>query len=141
MKQVTDIFENCLYFTSGQLFREISALAEESFAPLGLSPSYAYVLMVVFKEKKISTSRAAEKVGLKPSTLTRLADKLVRRGFIAREQEGRNNFLIRTKKLDHEIGTIYSCWENLYHSYNEILGKENATMLNKKISKANKRFG
>jgi len=140
MKKVAEIFNRCLYFTSGQLFREISALAEESFAPLNLSPSYAFVLMIVYEEKSITTSQVAVKVGLKPSTITRLADKLVLQNFIEREQKGRNTFLNTTKKLNSEIELIYKCWENLYHKYNKILGEENADILNKIILENNKKF-
>lgn len=118
----------------------MTALAEESFAPLGLSPSYAFVLMVVHEEQSISTSQVAERVGLNPSTITRLADKLILRGYLERKQEGRNIFLRSTPKLHEEIETINACWEKLYHAYNDVLGKEQSEALNNMIDSANQKF-
>lgn len=140
MTKVKDSFACCLYFTSGKFFREISALAEESFMEMGLSPSYAYVLMVVYEEKMVSISEVADQVGLKPSTLTRLADKLVLRNYIERKQEGRNIFLIPTAKLGTDIDQIHACWANLYESYNEILGKEKAERINELLLESNRKF-
>lgn len=140
MANLDEHFSCCLYFTAGKFFREISALAEESFSEIGLTPSYAFVLMVVHEEEEVSTSRVAEKVGLKPSTLTRLADKLVLKGYIERKQEGRNMFLLKTDKLESEMPRINQCWTNLFNAYNDILGKNNASEINQLLVTNNNKF-
>ncbi|CAM1361638.1 Transcriptional regulator, MarR family [Tenacibaculum litopenaei] len=133
-------FECCLYFTAGRFFREINALAEESFQEIGLSPSYAYILMVVDNESPIATSAVANRVGLKPSTVTRLVDKLVGKGLIQRSQEGRNVWLHKTDKLEEEMLQITACWNKLYHAYNEIIGTKEATELNAALCQANEKL-
>lgn len=140
MSKSTETFDCCLYFTAGQFFREIAALAEESFMELGLSPSYAFVLMVIYEEEAIPISQVAQRVGLKPSTLTRLADKLERKGYITRRQEGRTVLLTKAALLDQEISKINNGWNKLFHAYNKVLGKENAEMLNQLLVESNKKF-
>lgn len=123
-----------------KIFREINALAEESFQEIGLSPSYAYILMVVDNESPIATSAVANRVGLKPSTVTRLVDKLVGKGLIQRSQEGRNVWLHKTDKLEEEMLQITACWNKLYHAYNEIIGTKEATELNAALCQANEKL-
>ncbi|WP_459210313.1 MarR family winged helix-turn-helix transcriptional regulator [Aquimarina rhabdastrellae] len=122
-------FKECLYYTTHSLHREIAVLAEESFASLGLTPSYAYLLMVIYQFKEISTTDAAKKIGLQPSTVTRLADKMVLRGYITRKHEGRNSLLIKAEKLDDEMGKIFACWRKLNVQYKELLGEKQVDRL------------
>ncbi len=124
-------FKDCLYYTTSGLYREVTVLAEESFAPLGLTPSYAYLLMIVYQFKEIPTADTARKIGLKPSTVTRLADKMVARGYIVRKSKGRTSLLVKTEKLDDEVGKIFACWKKLNLKYKEILGEKQLDRLNK----------
>ena len=133
-------FKDCLYFTSQGLHREIAAIAEENFATLGLTPSYAYLLMVIYQYKELSTTDAAQKIGLRPSTVTRLADKMVLRGYIKRKHEGRISFLVKTDALDDDMGKIFACWTRLKVQYKELLGEKNVERLLKNLHTAKKRF-
>ena len=63
-------------------------MAEEAFAKTGLSPSYAFLVMIVEEQPGITLKSLSEKLHLAPSTCTRLVDKLVNREIVERKQEG-----------------------------------------------------
>ncbi|SDQ98247.1 DNA-binding transcriptional regulator, MarR family [Chryseobacterium soldanellicola] len=140
MKDIKELLENCLYFSSGQLFREINTLAEINFAPLGLTPSYAFLLMIIHDKKEVATGDAAKIIGLNASTITRLADKLISRKLINRRQEGRNIYLTTTNELTAFIPKVYACWEQLGVDYTIVLGEASVNDLKLKINLANKKF-
>ncbi|GGG51961.1 MarR family winged helix-turn-helix transcriptional regulator [Bizionia arctica] len=140
MKDIKDLFESCLYFSTGLLFREINTLAEINFAPLGLTPSYAFLLMIIHDKKEITTGDAANLIGLSASTITRLADKLIIRNLINRRQEGRNIFLTTTDELTDFIPKVKTCWEQLGVDYTNVLGEDYVNTLKSAINLANKKF-
>src|SRR3954464_11211675 len=50
MKTSESRYCKCMYFVSGALSRKIEKLATESWKKVGLSPSHAYLLMMVIEE-------------------------------------------------------------------------------------------
>ena len=79
-----DVKECCLFFSSNRLNRVITKMAEETFKPLGFSPTYAYLLMVLNDTPGISSKALAEELFIAQSTLTRLVDKLEYQGYVKR---------------------------------------------------------
>ena len=119
----THPFGKCLYFTANAVARQINKLAEEAFAPIGLCPSGALLLRVIADNPAIASSTAAETLHLAPSSVTRFADNLVRRGLVEREQQGRRMLLHLTDEGEALLPRIQECWENLYESYSADVGK------------------
>jgi DNA-binding MarR family transcriptional regulator len=98
-------------------------MAEEEFAISGLSPTYAYLLMVVYDKEGISQKELGEILHLQPSTVTRLIDKVIGRGLINKELEGRTAHIYATEKGKELEKTIHECWMNLRRRYTDILGE------------------
>ncbi len=71
-------YGKCMYFASGALARKIEKIAMRAWAPVGLSPSHAYLLMIVIDEPGVQPSDLVEELLLTPSTITRLMEKLGR---------------------------------------------------------------
>ncbi|MFH5831017.1 MarR family winged helix-turn-helix transcriptional regulator [Halalkalibaculum sp. DA3122] len=82
-------YRDCLYFTTNVLSRRLTSIAEEAFTPLGLSPSYAYLLMTVNEQPGIRPGQISRELELSPSTVTRLLDKMEHRGYLERTSAGR----------------------------------------------------
>jgi DNA-binding MarR family transcriptional regulator len=117
-----DYFCECLYFTVSRLSRLMNKMAEESFAKIGLSPTYAFLMMLVKDHPGISQKELSEQLHITPSTITRFIDKLEHKGLVQRRNEGKSVLIDPTEnglKLQDEIK---QCWENLYNRYSEILG-------------------
>jgi DNA-binding MarR family transcriptional regulator len=88
----------CLYFASNALARNITRLAEEAYAPTGLAPSHAMLLMAVIDQPGINPTEIAEIMLLKPSTVTRLVEKLEQKGLATRQSNGKFTEITPPKK-------------------------------------------
>lgn len=130
--------ECCLYFTANSLSRHITELADEEFRLTGLSPSYAYLLLVVMDEPGLTQSEISKKMNLKSSTLTRFFDKLVQKGLVDRIQNGREINIYATEKGAKTKVLIYSALDNLHQRYFKIFGKEFTEKLTANIKEASK---
>lgn len=118
------IFHQCLYFTTHSLCRAVARMAEEEFAVIGFSPSYAFILTLVDREPGILSKDLAEKLNLAPSTITRFIDKLEHQGLLERRTEGRTARIYLTESGVALRPTIANAWTALYNRYVAILGEE-----------------
>ena len=82
-------FSNCLYFTANHLARLMNKMAEEEFAPLGISPTYAFLLMAVYEQPNITQSELSNILHIVPSTTTRFVEKLEVKKLVTRKSEGK----------------------------------------------------
>lgn len=140
MTQCNDYLHCCLYFTANNLARHMGRMADKAFKETGLSPSHAFMMMLINEHPGITQKELSEHLGLAPSTLTRFADKLVYQGFIERSQEGKVVKLYPTTHGKALAAPIAAAWKRLYKDYSAILGEENGIELTKTIDEANKRL-
>ncbi|MBI5060053.1 MarR family transcriptional regulator [candidate division KSB1 bacterium] len=115
---------NCLYYSANALARVLTKLAEEEFAPTGLAPSYAFLLMTVNRKPGIQPMEIARHMQLAASTVTRLVEQMEHRGYLRREPEGRATRVYPTDSslaLDEQIR---SCWRALFERYSAVIGRE-----------------
>lgn len=116
--------KECLYFTASRLSRVVTKIAEDEFAVSGLSPTYAFLLMAVYENEGISQKELGRIIHLKPSTVTRLIEKLAVRGLIYNRMEGRLSLIYTTDKGKSLEDVINKCWINLRSRYVAILGEQ-----------------
>ena len=129
MKDKSAKYCGCLYFASNALARNITRLAEEAYAPTGLAPSYAMVLMTVIDQPGINLGEIAEIMLLKPSTVTRLVDQLEQKAYLTRQTKGKCTEVYPTEEGRGFNMKIKSAWMDLYRRYSELLGEEAANQL------------
>ena len=122
-------FCGCLYFSANALGRALTKMAEEEFSITGLSPSYAFVLRAVNLKPGIQPKDLSREMMLTPSTITRFVDKLVLRGFLTRQAEGRTSLIHPTQKSLDLAETIQVAWSNLHKRYSALIGEELADEL------------
>ena len=127
--------KECLYFTSSRLTRIVTKMAEDEFAVTGLSPTYAFLMMTVYDREGISQKELGEMLHLQPSTVTRLIEKLVIKGLIHKQVQGRMALIYTTDKGKVLKNMIYECWNNLRGRYNAILGENEGDNLTLHLSK------
>ena len=119
----------CLYFTSNALARKVEKLALESWKPVDLSPSHAYMLMMVIEEPGVQPGYIADQLQLTPSTITRLIEKLEAKKLLIRTTEGKITNVYPTPKGKELLPELKSCLTHFYNAYSETLGKENSSRL------------
>lgn len=86
-------FHQCIYFASQALARKVEKLAIACWQPVGLSPSHAYLLMLVLENPGIQPMEICQQLQLTPSTITRLTEKLESNGLVHRQYEGKATHL------------------------------------------------
>jgi len=64
-------------------------MADEEFRRTGLSPAYAFLMMLVNDNPVIGRKELCEHLHLAPSTVTWFVDALVYRGFLTRRTDGK----------------------------------------------------
>lgn len=141
MPDKKSIIHHCLYFTSNALARQITRLAEEEFKITGLSPSHAFLIMLVNDQPGISQKDLGAHLQLAPSTVTRFIDVLVHKNYIRRETEGKNCFIFPTLKGSHLERPIAEAWQRLHQRYGQILGQVEGNHLASKLDQASRLIG
>jgi MarR family transcriptional regulator, organic hydroperoxide resistance regulator len=135
MKTSCSKFGKCLYFTSNALARKVEKLAQESWKPLNLSPSHAYLLMAVLEEPGIQPSQLAGELQLQPSTITRLMEKLELQKLVQRTTEGKITNVYPTPKAKALYPKMKTCQQHFYQQYVAALGQEASAQLVQDMSR------
>ncbi len=135
-KEAAALFHHCLYFTATSLARSITRMAEEEFRITGVSPSHAFLVMLVNSAPGISPKELAHRLQLAPSTITRFVDTLVHKGYLERRSSGKNSELYPTPAGEDLQPTIELAWHNLFERYSQLLGVEASRQLTQSIDEA-----
>ncbi|HFD38774.1 MAG TPA: MarR family transcriptional regulator [Anaerolineae bacterium] len=134
------VFCNCLYFTANSLARIITKMADEEFRITGISPSYAFLLLLVDTNPGITPTALANELHLAPSTVSRMIDKLAQKGLLRRRAEGKNVGIYPTERGQELREIVNEAWHRLYERYSTILGEDFSRELTQKIDEATRKL-
>ena len=123
-KNIQESLDSCLFFTVKKLDRALNKLAEESFQKVGMTPTYAFILLILAEEDGRLQKDIAQILYIAPSTLTRLVEKLVYKGYVTTLTEGRTRKVYLTVNGRELLPDIREAWDNLHARYKAILGDE-----------------
>ena len=132
----SSILHHCLYFTANSLARVITRMAEEEFRRTGLSPSHAFLMMLVIETPGIGQKELCEQLQLAPSTVTRFIDTLAYKGYLTRRMEGKSSSVFPTEQGVNLSDAIADAWERLHQRYAKVLGLEQGDALAAMIDEA-----
>lgn len=116
--------DNCLFFSTVKLARELSKKADEAFAKTGLSPSHAMLLHIINDKGGVQQKAIGELLHLTPSTITRLIEKLEKKGYVVKQSEGKNIFLSATHEGQAMQEVLSAAFNQLHAVYENILTPE-----------------
>lgn len=131
---------NCLFFTTNRLSRSITKIAEEEFAPTGMTPMYGYIIRLVNGTPGISQKELSEKLYITASTLTRFIDKLEGRQLVERKVQGKTVLIYPTPKGNALEEEICNASKRLFKRYEEVVGTEMALQLSRDLEAASEQL-
>jgi DNA-binding MarR family transcriptional regulator len=134
------ILHNCLYFTTNSLARVITRMADEEFGPTGLSPSHAFLMMLVNDEPGIGQKELCARLHLAPSTVTRFIDALVYKGYLTRQTDGKTSKVFATRAGEKLRDPIENAWGALHRRYAKVLGLKKGDALTALIDEAGQKL-
>lgn len=135
MKTSESRFCSCMYFSANALARKIEKVACDCWKKVNLSPSHAYLLMVVVEDPGVQPGTLADELQLTPSTITRLIEKLEERKLVVRTTEGKVTNVYPTRKAKELYPKLKECSNEFYQTYASILGKGESAKLVCNINK------
>jgi len=124
MKTADSRYGRCIYFASNALARKTEKLALATWKKAGLSPSHAYLLMIVLDEPGVQPGALSAELHLSPSTITRLIEKLETKKLVVRTTEGKLTSVYPTVKSREMKPLLQECVDNFYKSCITLIGKE-----------------
>lgn len=133
-------FSKSLYFASNALNRRLNAVADAAFRELGLTSSYAFLLMLIHEKPGIQPTELSNKLQLTPSTITRLVEKMEYRGYLQRSSEGRATHISLTDEGINIQPRLKWAWGALQNHYSEILGERYVRVLSEMTFKASQQL-
>ncbi|MCA9732538.1 MAG: winged helix-turn-helix transcriptional regulator [Deferribacteres bacterium] len=131
-----NIYCGCLYYSANALARVITRMAEEEFSIVQLAPSYAFLLMTINGKPGIQPGEISKIMMLKPSTVTRLIEKMEFKMFLERRTVGKFTQVYPTQKSLDLDSQIKKAWGNLLERYNTLMGAEKSRQLTTDIFEA-----
>lgn len=135
MKTADSRYGRCIYFASNALARKTEKLATGIWKKVDLSPSHAYLLMIVLEEPGVQPGVLSEELHLTPSTITRLIEKLELKKMVVRATEGKTTCVYPTAKSKEMKPQLQGCVEEFYRACVDQLGKDDCTRLVGNITK------
>jgi DNA-binding MarR family transcriptional regulator len=114
----------------------MTKLADEAFGVLGVSPSYAFLMMYVNDHPGVIQKDLSNQLDLAPSTVTRFVDALVQKGYLERRTEGRIAQIYPTSQGQALQPKLEAAWHDLFVRYSQVLGEEYSRELTQMVDNA-----
>lgn len=84
------MFDQCLYFNTAALARQLEKAWTRAFAPFDLTPPQAFMLRAILDHPGLLQGELAASLAIARPTATRAMDGLEGKGLIARRRSGRD---------------------------------------------------
>src|SRR5258708_29916362 len=125
-----------LYFASSFLFRQVDRLASNAFKSTGLSPSLARLLLQLLNQNYPFPSVLANDLWLSRSTISRLVQKLEKKGLVQNIHYENLAQVLPTKKAWELEPLLTACERHFHQQCRHIRGEEQCDILTKILTGA-----
>jgi DNA-binding MarR family transcriptional regulator len=137
-KRATEsVHASSLLFAGGTFARQVEKLAKEMWKPSGLSPSQAQLLLHILDNDFAFPVYICQEFQVGPSTITRLAEKLEKKGLAGRyDMENGGTFIMATEEGRKLKPVLEGCERAFAKRCNALLGEQEAFSLACRLNKA-----
>jgi DNA-binding MarR family transcriptional regulator len=136
MNDLKSEYNQCLYHTSVAMGRSLTRLADEQFKPLELTPTMGFILMTAKTAPGVIIRDLAIVHQLDMSTISRTIDKMVARGLVTRQGQGREMRIFNTQKGMRKEAEARSAWDKLKLAYRTLLTEGRSRHLAEQVMEA-----
>lgn len=112
----------CAYFTAAHYMRAVEHLADQIYAPTGMKPAYAYIMMALEDQDGVSISDLARTLGYERTSLSRMVRQLEKNNLVTLTTAGRKNLVFLTKDSGDFLKIANACLEQFAHITDRLLG-------------------
>ncbi len=112
-----NILGKCMYFTTGSLSRCVNDVANIHFEDLGISPSHAFLLVVIDKKDKANIKDLASELNLAHSTVSRNLELHIKKGYLIKTTESRSTFVHLTESGQEILQQIHHRWQKIHADF------------------------
>lgn len=116
--------EKTMHSAANSFSREISSHFDSYFEKYELATSYVEMLLILLNEQKISQNELAKNMNLAPSTITRFANKLVKKDLVIKKKEGRTAVIALSKKGLSLAPEMSNQYDRAVMDLQEVLGEK-----------------
>lgn len=125
---------HCLFFSVKKLDRVLNKYAEQAFKPVGLAPTYGFILLVLREKDGQAQKEIAETLATAPSTIARFVEKLKYQDLVTVKSQGRLAKVYLTQTGIQKAAEVETAWLALHAAYEKIIGHADSQALASKIS-------
>ncbi|MFD2255299.1 MarR family winged helix-turn-helix transcriptional regulator [Luteolibacter algae] len=134
------MFNDCLYFNLSSVSRSVTEACRDEFSRIGLSPSHGYLLFAMVEERGLGQKEYGELLDLEASTINRLVETLVARGYVLKEGSGRGSTIAVTESAIEEYDRICEAMSQLKLRLQKTVGESDFEALVEGLGKARLAF-
>lgn len=121
-------YETCAYFTAARYLRQVEKVANQIYAPTGMPPAYAYIMLYLEDHGPSSITAVAQGLGYERTTVSRLVKKLAAQQLVQLTEQGRKNLVDLGLASSPFLVTANQCLDQLRAYTDEVLGPTKADM-------------
>ena len=136
MNDLKSEYNQCLYHSSVAMGRSFTRLADEQFKPVEITPTMGFILMTAKTAPGLIIRDLAQVHQLDMSTISRTIDKLVAKGLVTRQGQGREMRIFNTPNGMKKEAEARSAWDKLKLAYRSILTEERSRHLAEQVMEA-----
>ena len=118
------MFDGCFYFNLSSLSRMVTEIWKDEFSQLGLSPSHGYLLFAMVEKSGAQQKDYSDYLDLDASTINRLIDTLIQKGYAEKDGVGRGSAVLVTPEGKELYRKVKKTMSSLKQRMNEGLGKD-----------------
>lgn len=118
----------CAYFTAARYMRSVEQLADRFYAPTGMKPAYAYIMLALEDQHPQTIKALSTRLGYERSSISRMVKTLANRQLVRLSAQGRATSIDLTTTSADFLQTANACLRAFSQATDDLLGETKAPM-------------
>ncbi|WP_125584055.1 helix-turn-helix domain-containing protein [Levilactobacillus cerevisiae] len=120
--------QTCAYFTAARYMRAVEQLADQVYAPTGMKPAYAYIMMALEDTHPQTIMQLSTTLGYERSSISRMVKTLAAQQLVTLTAQGRATSIDLAPASAAFLKTANDCLIKFGQRTDDLLGTTKAPM-------------